>query len=588
MVSLKVMNPRAERRLVKQVGLSNPRMDDLNGKKIALLCVKGDSSVFFDCVQELLSARYPKAEFLRFQSLVNPLNPDNSEEIAAQCDCWLEGVKTSGDGNRDSGVRLESLGKPGVSVSCDGLVKQLRRLVTNLGMPTLRITTVPAEKFFASENSRDNLMPLAESVIDELITGLTAPLTEEEMNPKPEKFDFGPMTFEGETYTDALEKFQQYWLDLGIGDALPLVPPTEEAVEWMLTGTTRDRKEVLGVMYPGDGYATVEKVAINAVMAGAKPEYLPVIMAAVEVMCDPGFNLCHINTGTLNSQIIMWVNGPIAKEIGLNGGMCYLGPGHRANSTIGRALSLCMMNIGWALLDVEGGLLGQPGRYCNLVFAENEEASPWNSFSVIQGYDPQDSVVTLDECIDVDRDGPMGAMGGSPLEKDMDALARMLTGLFAPLRANKNEPATRPAMPKMIEHSITGRYCELAIYPTTAIQLAKRGFTKESFTQWLCDQHRIPWEDFGPVQQKELLAVAEEGSVPGLTVEDCRPGGTIPTYDPRHVALIVAGDTAGRNAAFRSGAAANVIEDMLVAGAKEGQHWCSRKITGAALTKAGR
>ena len=110
MVSLKVMNPRAERRLVKRVGLSNPRMDDLNGKKIALLCVKGDSSVFFDCVQELLSARYPKAEFLRFQSLVNPLNPDNSEEIAAQCDCWMEGVKTSGDGNRDSGVRLEGLG----------------------------------------------------------------------------------------------------------------------------------------------------------------------------------------------------------------------------------------------------------------------------------------------------------------------------------------------------------------------------------------------------------------------------------------------------------------------------------------------
>ena len=170
----------------------------------------------------------------------------------------------------------------------------------------------------------------------------------------------------------------------------------------------------------------------------------------------------------------------------------------------------------------------------------------------------------------------------------MDALARMLSGLFMPLRANKNEPATRPFMPKMLEHSITGRYCELGIYPTTAIQLAKRGFTKESFTQWLCDQHRVPWEEFGPVQQKELLAIAEKGSIPGLTVEDCRPGGTIPTYDPRHVALIVAGDTAGRNAAFRSGAAANVIEDMLVAGAKEGQHWCSRKITGAALTKAGR
>jgi len=578
------MNPRAKLRSVPYEGLKNPRISDLNGKTIGILSEKPDAEMFFDCIQDLLNERYTDLTFKRYGSPSSPICPDNAEQVTSECDCWLEGVKTSGSGNRDCGVQMEQLGKPGVVFSCDGLEVQRQRLATCCGMPTLRIVTLPTYKFFANENDPAKFREIAEMVIDDVIKALTSPLTEEEKNPAPMDYDFGPLSFEGENYTDALEKFQQYCLDNGMGDGLPLIPPTKEAVEEMLTGTSLDRNEVLGIMVPRSGVATVEKVAINAVMAGAKPEYLPVIIAGVEAVTSDSFNLFHIDTGTLNSCLLMWVNGPVAREIGMNSKHHYLGPGNRANSSIGRAMSLCMINIGWAILEVETGMLGQPARYCNLVFAENEEQSPWESFAAQQGYGPEDSIVTVDECISIDRDGPMGGMCCMPLEHDMKSLANMLTGLFPPLTPIKGE-RPRQTQPQAVKETINRRYCELGIYPTTAIQLANAGWTKEAFTKWLCDQHRIPWDEFGAVQQQELLAIAEEGSIPGLTVDDCRSGGTIPTYNYKHVALIVAGGTMGRSMAFRSGGAAMINSDMEGA---EAFDFVSKRIRGATLTEHGK
>ena len=135
------------------------------------------------------------------------------------------------------------------------------------------------------------------------------------------------------------------WFDKGVTDGLPVVPPTRERVERMLAGSTRAREELIGEVAPNYGRATAEKVAINAVMAGCRPDYLPVVLAAVEAACEPAFNLHGMSTSTHFSAPLIVVNGPVRERIGLNCSFGVFGPGYRANATIGRALRLVMINI---------------------------------------------------------------------------------------------------------------------------------------------------------------------------------------------------------------------------------------------------
>src|SRR5262245_5192099 len=138
----------------------------------------------------------------------------------------------------------------------------------------------------------------------------------------------------------------EIWFEKGVTDGLPVVPPTRERVEHMLAGTTRGPAELVGEVAPNYGRATVEKIAINAVMAGCRPDYLPVVLAAVEAACDPAFNLHGMSTSTHFSAPLIVVNGPIRERIGLNCSFGVFGPGFRANATIGRALRLVMINVG--------------------------------------------------------------------------------------------------------------------------------------------------------------------------------------------------------------------------------------------------
>ena len=583
-ITLEVLNPRGVLQSVPITGLSNPRVTDLAGKRIALLSEKPDAEIFFDAMEELLKKRYPTATILRFHS-PSPARPDNTAEVAKQCDVWLEGVKTSGSSMVDSCIKMEKLGKPGVAFTADGLLSQRKRLAEANGMPTLRIVTVPAVTFFAYDGLPEKMKPIAASVFDATIKALTSPLTDAEKNPQPFVYDYGPMKFTGNSYTQAFEKFQQYCIDNQIGDGLPLTPPTPEAVKWMLTGTSRSPGEEIGIMTPRNGIATIEKIAINSVMAGAKPEYLPVIIAAIEGLVDRSFNLYHIQTGTLNSRVLIWVNGPIAEEIGINSRQGFLGHGFRANSAIGRAVSLCMINIGWSLIDAEVGMLGQPARYCNLTFAENEKESPWESFAVEHGYKPEDSTVTVDECTSTNRLGPGGGMTTLTLERNLDILADMILGMRPPSGGTRGTGV----MPMMamggITEMIDRRYCEIALYPAFARQIAAAGYTKQSLAQYLCDKHRTPWDTLSSDQKEEIKTAAVSGSILGLTLEDCKPGGTIPTINPKHLALLVAGGMVGQTVAFYGGGATNINADNPGAPRVD---FMTKLIHGATLTKAGR
>ena len=181
----------------------------------------------------------------------------------------------------------------------------------------------------------------------------------------------------------------------GWSDGLPVVPPTAERVFRMLQGTTRDPHEVVALVPPDLAECTVEKVAINAVLAGCRPEYLPVVLAALEGACTDEFNMHGLLATTFFSGPVLIVNGPIAGEIGMNSGVNVLGQGNRANLTIGRALQLVVRNVGGGLPGgVDRATLGSPGKL-SFCFAEREQDSPWEPLHVELGYRPEQSTVTL-------------------------------------------------------------------------------------------------------------------------------------------------------------------------------------------------
>ncbi len=178
-------------------------------------------------------------------------------------------------------------------------------------------------------------------------------------------------------------------------DGLPLVPPTEIRVVRMLTGTFRNPDEIIGAVPPDYGECTIEKIAINAVMAGCKPEYLPVVITAVEAALQDEFCMHGLLATTYFSGPLVLVNGPISRAIGMNSRGNALGQGNRANATIGRALQLVIRNVGGGKPGgVDRSVFGNPGKY-SYCFAEDETNSCWESFAVEKGFTSDQSTVTL-------------------------------------------------------------------------------------------------------------------------------------------------------------------------------------------------
>ena len=180
----------------------------------------------------------------------------------------------------------------------------------------------------------------------------------------------------------------------GWGDGLPLIPPTADLVQAMLDGSAEPPEAVVGVVEPRRGEATIEKIAINAVMAGCKPGYFPAVVAAVRAVSQPQFNLYALNTTTCCATPALMINGPARHALGIECGYSCLGHNGRANATIGRALRLVMRNVGGAIPGaVSKSTFGQPGRV-SLCFGEWEEKSPWEPFHVRRGFQRDENVVT--------------------------------------------------------------------------------------------------------------------------------------------------------------------------------------------------
>jgi hypothetical protein len=198
-------------------------------------------------------------------------------------------------------------------------------------------------------------------------------------------------TFELDELDDAVELcYEQRWTD-----GLPVIPPTRRAIERILTLLKRDPNEIVGVIPPRNGVATIEKIAINCVMAGCKPEYVPVVIAAVEAMLEERFNLNGVQTTTHCCAPLAIVNGPVVKKLGFNTKEGAFGHGCRPTATIGRAIRLLLWNVG-------GGYPGEPCKtthghpgYYSFCVAEDADMNPWHPLHVDRGFDLEQSVVTV-------------------------------------------------------------------------------------------------------------------------------------------------------------------------------------------------
>ena len=194
---------------------------------------------------------------------------------------------------------------------------------------------------------------------------------------------------------DSLEAANDWFCREKLSDGLPIVPPTPERVGRMLDGTRRDPEEVIGLIPPKWAPATIEKIAINAVMAGCLPEYLPVVIAAVEAICEPRFNLYGVQATTGYVGPALLVNGPVRKQLEINCDAGVFGPGYRANATIGRAIRLILITVGGGFPgDTDRSTFGWPGKY-TMCFGENQEKSPWEPYHVEMGFRAEDSTVTV-------------------------------------------------------------------------------------------------------------------------------------------------------------------------------------------------
>jgi len=268
-----------------------------------------------------------------------------------------------------------------------GFVTDAHSAASSKGMPGLRVVgeSIACESTVTAEIEAG----VAESMKD-VIEALTSPLTPEEKSPKPQVVKLPRVAFKG-----SLEEVNRYYYGKGWTDGLPIIPPTEAAVAEMMTGTDLPPDHVVAKVIPRLGKATIEKIAINAVMAGALPTHMPFLIAAVQSVSDPKsrFDTFEVSTGSWAPFFA--VNGPIRKDININCSSGALSPGNIANAAMGRAVGLIVKNIGGARKGVEDmGVIGNPMKY-SLVIGEDEEESPWESLSVERGFKKEDNTLTL-------------------------------------------------------------------------------------------------------------------------------------------------------------------------------------------------
>ena len=409
---------------------------------------------------------------------------------------------------------MEERNKPAVALCDRGFLPDAASAASSRGMPGVRslgvIGSAPVEEEIRSQIT---------VAMDDIVAALTRPLTQEEKHPG-QQLEKSP----GSVFKGSLKEVNRFFYRRGWTDGLPVIPPTPEEVAEMLTGTDLPREHIVGKLVPRLGKATIEKIAINAVMAGALPTYLPVLIAGTQALLDAKMEYAVFGVSTGSWSPCWIINGPIRHDLHLNSGSGMLSPGDAANSAIGRAMGLIIKNIGGVRKGVEDmGVMGNPMKY-SAVMAENEEESPWDPFHVERGLPKKDSAIS-------------GFFPNSYMQ--MIAYSADDKGILSTIVYNLG-PGRRD-----------GQTCVLLI-PPHAKTLASKGWTKQEIKEFIADNACVPYCHH-PNYWGFFINESSKKRVP-LNAQD--PIRLLPS--PDRIKLVVAGGPGGfmgimRGSQFESG-----------------------------------
>jgi hypothetical protein len=394
-IKLKVRNPRGKIETTPRFPAS-PRLKNINGKKIGVLKfgVWGITEKLWPYLEKALKERSGDIQFREWSYMGGPASrEDRIKEITEYSDGVIVMLGLTGTSSARvalDAVEIERRGKPVAFAITRPFETNARFVAGREGLPDISLVIVPLEALpHPAEIDELNFYKFADDVINAL--------TETPSIKTEEKFE-DDLIFGGGTYVKAMGNMEKYFLQHRWSDGLPLIPPTREAVDAMLEGTELNPDYSVGLVEPGGGEATIEKIAINAVMAGCLPQHLPVVIAAVEAIIDPEFDLREVQCTSCNMAPLLIVSGnKIIEELNINNAFGTLGPGWRANSTIGRALRLIMINLGHSWPGVNDmKTLGSPFKFIPLM-AENEAAykGAWEPLRVAEGYSMDQPTVSV-------------------------------------------------------------------------------------------------------------------------------------------------------------------------------------------------
>ncbi|MFC1901705.1 hypothetical protein ACFLX3_02105 [Chloroflexota bacterium] len=488
-----VLSPWAEKDNLAR-GLQ-PRVPDLVNKTIGMFYYFFDSQVaILREIEEHLKVRFPTLKFSYYQYTVETSEIADDATYKDSFEKWVQEVDTviSVYGNFPSPTLyiayntayIEELGKPAVIITSSMGRNIASSGVSAKGFPELRLVVVdlPHVDFGASDTVQEVFRPGIGASINDIISALTKPLTEEEQSPGQSKEKPSRTIFKGN-----LEAVNRFLYKNGWTYGMPVIPPTEEAVNEMLTGTDLPADYVVAKLPPMLGKATVEKIAINAVMAGCLPTYMPVLIAGVQAMVDNSRIKLEGYTCSMGCWEPLWIiNGPIRHALHINSGKALMSPYYRPNATIGHALGLILMNISGVRPGMEeGAAIGHEGKF-GVCFAENEELSPWEPLHVQYGFKKEENTIT-------------SFWPNNRSFWQTRGAENILNVLTENIPAFGFDPG-----------------CALIIVPSIAKDLADAGFTKKDFLsyireyarkpvdkqylQWLIRAHHLPEEVVLPVE----------------------------------------------------------------------------------------
>ena len=436
-------------------------------------------------------------------------------------------------------VTLEKAGVPAVGIAAKSFVKAWQSCVAGWGQPYTGYTIIPHA---TTGQHEDFIHSMIDDQIDSIIENLTTleATNQYAANSKPSVEQF---TVSLSKSIDGLNAVNTFMEERDWTDGLPVIPPTPEAVEAMLKGTRRAPQDIVMVMEPGFGIATVEKIAINAVMAGCQPVQFPIVLAALDCLAQPQMNHRDMQVSGHTEAPLILVNGPIAVQAGINHGTSAMGPGvvNKANTAIGRALRLCLINIGYCKAGSgDPNFIGLPTKF-GMCISENEEDSPWDPYHVELGYDKSESTVTV-----VTVTGPADIL--DPGSKTyIDTLNNIKSMMSYPnagngdwIRGNK-----KAQIGNTNEHiPYQGPYHPILLSPSRAVVLAEAGYTKRHVQEWL---HANTQVSLNAIANKRPIPLDPSGrwmAHPDLQHLEEDPNSLIPALEtPEQYLLFVTGGT---------------------------------------------